>query len=280
MRVWGGRRVQAGRWSIQAAEHAVSVHWNEAGADSCKGTFLPGKLGSVGRRCPPPPPPPLGGCCCGPWRPSGGNAPSWGRSEGGSGAAPILPGSGTCAPRPSGLAETADPAFASLLTQLAVIRSTRQLPAPVLQSAGRSMSPLVSRAACLNLQLLCSTPIGSTASRHVARRLLAHAAVPAGQPGECPSQTQSCTSRRAWLATVTSLAAAALVPMPAAAAAASSASQDVAAAEAAAARAYANRDFEAALAALDELVRQEPQELRWREMRAQVGGWDGSKPWS
>lgn len=61
------------------------------------------------------------------------------------------------------------------------------------------------------------------------------------------------------------------MPMPAAAVA-SSASQDVAAAESAAARAYANRDFEAALAALDELVRQEPQELRWREMRAQVGG--------
>ncbi|KAI7844602.1 hypothetical protein COHA_001842 [Chlorella ohadii] len=57
--------------------------------------------------------------------------------------------------------------------------------------------------------------------------------------------------------------------MPAAAVA-SSASQDVAAAESAAARAYANRDFEAALAALDELVRQEPQELRWREMRAQA----------
>lgn len=97
-------------------------------------------------------------------------------------------------------------------------------------------------------------------------------AAPSGTPLQAPaSQFPSGTSRRAWLATITSLAAAALVQAPPPAAAAASSASEVAAAEAAAASAYANRDFEAALAALDELVRQEPQELRWREMRAQVG---------
>lgn len=108
-------------------------------------------------------------------------------------------------------------------------------------------------------------------------------AVPSGTRLQAPaSQCPSGTSRRAWLATITSLAAAALVQAPPPAAAASSASE-VAAAEAAAASAYANRDFEAALAALDELVRQEPQELRWREMRAQVGvggAWGREHAWA
>jgi tetratricopeptide (TPR) repeat protein len=110
------------------------------------------------------------------------------------------------------------------------------------------------------------------ASRHAAYPLAtASVPAPAGQAEPASSRSPLCSSRRAWLATATSLAAGALVPMPSAAAASSaSAARQRQELQAAAAAAYANRDFDAALAALDELVRQEPQELRWREMRAQA----------
>lgn len=100
-------------------------------------------------------------------------------------------------------------------------------------------------------------------------------AVPPTEQPPASTRPAACSRRGVFIGALVAAAATALPPPPpalaaAATAAARSSEEAKQALQAAASASFANRDFQRSIQALDELVALEPEELRWREMRAQA----------